>query len=135
MKIRRVTLTIISIALTLALLSCRGPSVTTAVPTLAIPKLSENPPDIRGTIAEIYTQNTNIGGLFVEGKKEVDTSYDKAHVGITKDTRVFIKEGGTYVTTTVADLKLGQIVEVLFADPILTSDPVQANAAEVVILQ
>ena len=133
MKIRRIALTIVFIILTLALLSCGGPSVPTAVPTSPIPTPSEKTPDIRGIVTEVFIHNQNLGGFFVEGKKEADTTYAKALVGITKDTQFFFKQGDTYAIATAADLQVGKVVEVLFTGPILTSDPVQATALEVII--
>jgi|WetSurMetagenome_2_1015567.scaffolds.fasta_scaffold705536_2 hypothetical protein len=89
MKIRRIALTVVFIALNLVLLSCGRPSVPTAMPTSPIPKLSEKSPDIRGMVVEVYIHNQNLGGFFVEGKKETDTLYAKALVGVTKDTQFF----------------------------------------------
>jgi hypothetical protein len=140
MKIRRIALTVVFIALNLVLLSCGRPSVPTAMPTLPIPKLSERSPDIRGIVMEVYIHNQNLGGFFVEGKKETDTTYAKALVGMTKDTQFFFKQEGfkqegTYAIATAADLQVGKTVEVLFTGPILTSDPVQATALEIIIAQ
>jgi len=113
--------------------SCRGSTSTTPTPTETTPKLSQQNPHIRGVIQEIYSQNEIVSGFFVEGKKESDTSYDKAHVGIDQNTQVFKKQGDKYVIATVSDLQVGQNVEILFIGPIQTSYPVQARALEIVI--
>ncbi len=118
-----------------ALLGCVLPGSPTVTPTETTPMLLQRGPDLRGTITKIYSQGQNTTGLYVEGKKEADTSYDKARVGITNDTRIFDKQQGEYVMTTAIQLRVGQIVEVLFVGPVLTSDPVQANAQEIAIVK
>lgn len=113
--------------------SCRAPTSTTPTPTEPAPKLSQQSPDIRGVIQEIYTPGGSVSGLFVEGKKETDTTYDRAQVGIDEKTKIFKEQEDKYVNATISDLQLGQTVEILFTGPILTSDPVQASALEIVI--
>ena len=98
------------------------------------PELSQKSPHIRGIIQDIFTQNEKVRGFDVEGKKEKDTTYDRAGVGITDNTHIFIKQGNKYIKATVSDLQVGQTVEVLFTGPVATSYPVQAVASEIVIV-
>lgn len=114
---------------------CVLPGSPTMTPTATAPMLLQRDPDLRGTITEVYVQGQNVKGLFVEGKKESNTSYDRARVGITDDTRVFTKQHGEYVMSAATELQVGQVVEVLFTGPVLTSDPVQANAQEIAVVK
>lgn len=120
--------------LVLALLSLPGCRLGHSAPTEPAPKLSQQSPDIRGVIKELYVPGGNISGFLVEGKLEADTRYDKAQVSVTDATRIFVKRAGEYVTAAVSELKAEQSIEVLFDGPVNTSYPVQAKASEIVIL-
>ncbi len=130
-------LIVISIAL-LAISGCgTSPSLT---PTQQPPELSARNPHIRGNITNIHTEtatdSTNtVSKIFVEGANEADTVYDKASVGITPDTRIFMKQNQDYTLVSSHQLRVGQSVEVLFADPVQMSYPVQARAIEIIIIQ
>lgn len=126
---------LLTVLFALVLSGCVLPGSPTITPTETAPMLLQRSPDLRGTITEVYVQGQNVKGLFVEGKKEANTSYDRARVGITGDTRIFTKQQGEYVTVAATELRVGQVVEVLFAGPILTSDPVQANAQEIAVVK
>lgn len=126
---------LLTVLFALVLSGCMLPGSPTITPTETSPMLLQQSPDLRGTITEIYVQEQNVKGLFVEGKKEADTSYDRARVGITGDTRVFTKQHGEYVMSAATELQVGQVVEVLFTGPVLTSDPVQANAREIAVVK
>lgn len=125
----------LAILVSFTLLGCVLPGSPTVAPTETAPMLLQRNPDLRGTITKIYTQGQNTTGLYVEGKKEADTSYDKARVSITNNTRIFNKQQGEYVMTTAIQLRVGQVVEILFVGPVLTSDPVQATAQEIAIVK
>ena len=136
MRTRRAMHTLLlTVLLTLVLSGCVSPGSPTITPTETTPMLLQRSPDLRGTITEVYVQGQNVKGLFVDGKKEADTSYDRARVGITGDTRVFTKQKNEYVMVAATELQVGQVVEVLFTGPVLTSDPVQANAQEVAVVK
>jgi hypothetical protein len=126
---------LLAVLLALVLSGCVFPGSPTITPTETAPMLLRRSPDLRGTITEVYVQGQNVKGLFVEGKKEANTSYDRARVGITGDTRIFAKQQREYVTIAAIELRVGQVVEVLFTGPILTSDPVQANAQEIAVVK
>lgn len=87
------------------------------------------PVSIRGTITEIGGN-----GFLVEGKKEADTSYDKASVTILKKTTILRVEGELLKEAKADDLKKGMRVEVTFVGPVRESYPVQADARKIVIL-
>jgi hypothetical protein len=131
MKIKYYYQIIFVVVAILMLSSCQGsPSITQ---TELVPKLSQQNPSIRGDIQEIFTTKGSVSGLYVEGIKEKDTSYDRALVGIDEKTKIFRKQGNEYLNAAGSDLQVGQIVEILFSDPIQTSNPVQANALEIII--
>ncbi len=71
-----------------------------------------------------------LGTMLVEGQKAADTEVDKALVSLTAETR--LARGNE--TLRFTDLALGQRVEVRFAGPVRRSYPIQATAAEVVVL-
>ena len=136
MRMRRTMYTLLlTILFTLVLSGCVLPGAPTVTPTETTPMLLQRSPNLRGTIMEVYVQGQNVKGLFVEGKKEANTSYDRARVGITGDTRIFTKQQGEYVMSAATELRVGQVVEVLFMGPVLTSDPVQANAQEIAVVK
>jgi hypothetical protein len=112
---------------------CTTTVSTQPTPTEPIPQLAQCHPHVRGTIMDIITHEGNISSIFVEGKREEDTTYEKAYVGITEQTRIFIKRGSHYEVTTASELQEGKNVEVLFIGSVQASDPVQAIATEIVI--
>lgn len=114
---------------------CQSPTVQTITPTSPIPKLSTQKPGLRGTIISIYKSDNKINGFYVEGKKESDTTYDKARIVITDRTIIFNKTNGEFTLTNKADIIIGLKVEVLFDGPIEESDPIRATVGEIVILK
>jgi hypothetical protein len=129
-------LTTASILLFVIILSgCQERILPSLVPTEIFSKLETKNPQIRGNIIEISKKDNKVIGLYIVGKKEADTTYDKALVGITDKTEILIMENAKYKILTSSDLKTGQNVAVLFTGPIGTSDPVQASADEILILQ
>jgi len=82
---------------------------------------------IRGQITKKLTDdNQNVRGILVEGRVEVDTMYDKASVGIDKDTEIYM--GNSNQKLSAVELKEGIKVEVIFGGPIAESYPVQGKA-------
>ncbi len=104
--------------------------------------------DIRGLVTAIQrtdAQNSRnlafgrtIGSILVEGAIEDDTTFDKARIRVTDKTRIFQQERGERHAVTFDSLKIGKVlakVEVQFTiGPVAESYPVQATAAEIVIL-
>ncbi|PYI51549.1 DUF3221 domain-containing protein [Paenibacillus flagellatus] len=75
-------------------------------------------------------------GLFVEGKLEPDTKFDKASIRVKPSTSVYAVKNGKKEKASMNDLHKGQRVEVSFGDnPVAESYPVQAEAEQVVILE
>ncbi|HEY9075125.1 MAG TPA: DUF3221 domain-containing protein [Anaerolineaceae bacterium] len=123
------------IFLTIISSSCQQQTTPTITPTEITPKLETKNPHIRGEIVEIIKNNGKISGLSIVGKKEADTTYDKAFVGITDKTLILIMVNSKYKIISSDDLKVNQVVAVLFTGPIATSYPVQGYADEILILQ
>ncbi len=97
--------------------------------------------DIRGTVTSLAppgappTGQGILGAILVEGVLAPDTKHDKAVVTLRDTTRIFEQHGQERRPVSVAALRVGQQVEVRFADgPYLASYPVRAGASEVVIL-
>ncbi len=104
--------------------------------------------DIRGLVTAIQKTDAQngrrlafgrtIGSILVEGAIEDDTTFDKARIRVTDKTRIFQKERGERHAVTFDSLKIGKAlakVEVQFTPgPVAESYPVQATAAEIVIL-
>jgi hypothetical protein len=93
--------------------------------------------DIRGRITSLESAKADtgpkqlLGAILVEGVKDDDTSYDKAHVRIRSDTDVVAADGQPMQ---FAELAVGMMVEVGFSGPVAESYPVQASAAWVQVV-
>ncbi len=135
MILRSRCILLLTIMATCALSGCVFPGSSTVTSPKATPMLLDRSPDLRGTIVEVYVEGLDVKGLYIEGKKEADTSYDRARVGVTGETRIFTKQQGEYVAVASTELRVGQVVEVLFTGPILTSDPIQANAQVIAVVK
>jgi hypothetical protein len=110
----------------LALLGC-APSVTTPA----------SPPAIRGSITQRSAGPGGdlLGSILVEGQIEEGTSFDKAAITVTGNTRIFEQIGRNRQQTTFAALQVGRQVEAWFDGPVAESYPVQATASDIVILK
>jgi len=118
--------------LTLALASCGGSSESgTSGPSSTTTII-----DIRGSITEIATPVADVspGGLAVEGEVEADTRYAKAWVRMKDSTVILRRRGEAKIAASMADLQPGTRVEVKFGGAVALSDPVQATAAEITII-
>jgi hypothetical protein len=73
--------------------------------------------------------------VLIEGEKEEDTRFDKASLTVTAETLLFIKQGKERKTAELADFKVGQKAEARITGPVMESYPVQAQAAEITVLQ
>jgi hypothetical protein len=96
--------------------------------------------DVRGVITSVTRAEGKGPGkvlahVFIEGAKEPDTQVDKASVTVKAETKVFINRDGERKPAEFAALKEGQKVEARFTGPVRLSYPVQADAAEITILE
>jgi hypothetical protein len=103
-----------------------------------IPGADRGDADIRGDITNISVMESGAGGMLgsilIEGELEKDTQFDKASVTVTEETRIFRQLDDETVEADFADLSVGQRVQAVFTGPVAESYPVQATAAEIVIL-
>jgi hypothetical protein len=95
---------------------------------------------IRGTITLIRlpppnTATHSVGSVLIEGVVEADTVYDRASVAVTHQTQIFDQTTVERRAVTFDALQHGQRVQVLFSGPVAESYPVQATAAEIIILR
>jgi len=120
-------------------IGCGGISDANSTPTVtptqasALGEHTENP-HIRGTIIRISTPEGHISGFFVEGVIESDTEFDRASVGITETTRIYLQTDTGYEVSTFDQLAVGVKVEVLFTGIIMERYPVQGRADEIMII-
>lgn len=97
--------------------------------------------DIRGTVTSIHPANPEgqasglLGSVLIEGSVEADTQFDKAAVTITGQTRIVQQQGQDRRPASFESLAVGQRVQARFTGPAAESYPVQATAAEIVILE
>ena len=75
-----------------------------------------------------------LGTILVEGPREGNPISDKARVAIMTKTRIVVRRGASGTRGTFADLRVGSAVEVTFDGPIRESDPIQVDAAEIVVV-
>lgn len=107
-----------------------------AIVMLAASGCSDSPRDtigIRGEVTSITTEKGYIV-LQVEGSVDEDTMYDKASVTINADTKVVTSKDGEDTPADALDVKLLDIVEVVFEGAVAESYPVQGKAKLVRIL-
>ena len=104
--------------------------------------------DIRGFVTAVQRTDARnsgnlafgrtIGSILVEGAIEDDTAFDKARIRVTDKTRIFQQERGERQAVTFDSINIGKVsakVEVQFTiGPVAESYPIQATAAEIVIL-
>ena len=92
---------------------------------------------IRGNITMISRDQAGdvLGRVRIEGVLEEGTQFDKAIVSVRKETRILEQQQGRLRSVSFDDLKVGQKVEARFQGPVAESYPVQARAAEIVILK
>lgn len=101
----------------------------------------ETSADIRGTITDLFRPEPSvaagdmIGSLLIEGVIEEDTDFDRAFVSVTEETQIFEQVGQSRRPVDFEALAVGQRVEARFLGPVMESYPVQATAAEIVILR
>ena len=89
---------------------------------------------VTATPAEAQSGSDWLGEVIVEGPRESNPLAHKARVAITTQTRIVVRRGASGTSGTFADLRVGSAVEVTFDGPIRQSDPIQADAAEIVVV-
>lgn len=117
-----------------ALVLCGGLLLAAGCRTSETEAPSPAGPDIRGTITSIVPAGEagmGLGTVRIEGGRQADTRQDKAVVTVTSATRIRQERGGELA---FQDLALGDRVEARFTGPVRESYPVQADAAEIVLL-
>ncbi len=99
------------------------------------PTTPGGPPDVRGAImtASINQQGDSSGSIMVVGSADSGSSYDRASVRITPDTRILRTTDGRVVRARLQELTVGLEVDVWFVGPVAESYPVQATAGTVLI--
>ncbi len=94
--------------------------------------------DIKGNISDVQPAGGQLedvlGRIRIEGEKIAGNRYDKAVVAVSTSTRIWEKKGDEYVSAAWEDLQFGATVTAKFTGPVMESYPVQASAAEIVIL-
>ncbi len=117
------------------------PAAPTATPTPAPTQTPAGPSaeyDIKGNISDARPGDGQLADVLctirIEGEKIAGNRYDKAVVAVSKSTRILEKTPDGYVPATCDDLQFGALVTAKFTGPVLESYPVQASAAEIVLL-
>lgn len=96
--------------------------------------------DIRGIVTNIDLANESgqrtgtLGFLRVEGKREPDTEYDKAIIRITTDCKIQRLNGNARQTVNFKAIRKDSKVEARFIGGVAASDPPQATAQAIIIL-
>ena len=96
--------------------------------------------DMHGSITTVELAESRqsgsdwLGEVIVEGPRESNPLAHRARVAITTKTRITVRKGTDHTGGTVADLRVGSAVEVVFDGPIRQSDPIQVDAAEIVVV-
>ncbi len=109
------------------------PSPTPEPPVATLPP-SEVPWTMDGTVTTVTADDQGLPvGLLVEDPSPQPGGYDKAWLHIDESTR-FVDADGASVPTPPADSLRGRHVKVLITGPVAESYPVQATAAEIMVL-
>ena len=90
------------------------------------------PPSIRGTITSV-SPLAGQGTVLVEERPQDQAGSAKASVTVHASSRIYRGRVSAATKASFSDLRLGQLVEVWFDGPVLTSYPLQANASVIVI--
>jgi hypothetical protein len=110
-------------------------SMATSSSIQATPTTGQRNPDIRGVITQVDYQNNQVVKILVQGQIEPDTTYDTAYIDVAATTQVFVQKGNSIVPGSVKDLVEKNRVEAFFVGPIRTSNPVQATAEKIVVIE
>ena len=91
------------------------------------------PSSIRGTITNV-SPLAGLGTVMVEERPQDQAGSAKASVTLNAATRIYRGRVSASTKASFGDLQKGQLIEVWFDGPVLTSYPVQATASVIVIL-
>jgi hypothetical protein len=89
-------------------------------------------PSIRGTVTSV-SPLAALGVILVEERPQDRAGSDKASVTVNAATRIYRGRVSASTKGSFSDLHNGQLVEVWFAGPVLTSYPVQATASVILV--
>jgi hypothetical protein len=89
-------------------------------------------PSIRGTLTSV-SPLAALGVILVEERPQDRAGSDKASVTVNAATRIYRGRVSASTKGSFSDLHNGQLVEVWFAGPVLTSYPVQATASVILV--
>jgi hypothetical protein len=89
-------------------------------------------PSIRGTVTSVSPLAAQ-GVILVEERPQDRAGSDKASVTVNAATRIYRGRVSASTKGSFSDLHNGQLVEVWFAGPVLTSYPVQATASVILV--
>jgi hypothetical protein len=90
------------------------------------------PPSIRGTVTNVSPLGGQ-GVILVEERPQDQAGSNKASVTVNPATRIYRGRVGASTRGSFSDLRKGQLIEVWFTGPVLTSYPIQATASVIVI--
>ena len=91
------------------------------------------PSSIRGTITNV-SPLAGLGTVMVEERPQDQAGSAKASVTLNAASRIYRGRVSASTKASFSDLQKGQLVEVWFDGPVLTSYPEQATASVIVIL-
>jgi hypothetical protein len=89
-------------------------------------------PSIRGTVTSV-SPLAALGVILVEERPQDRAGSDKASVTVNAATRIYRGRVSASTKGSFSDLHNGQLVEVWFTGPVLTSYPVQATASVILV--
>jgi len=127
------TIRVTMFALLLAAVSARAADPVDPEP----PAITPGKADVRGEVKTVSALKSRLylGRLMIDGKKEKDTSHEKASVLVLAAAKVYFWKGGKKVEATFADVKVGCKVQCVFTGPVAESFPVQGRTTELIIIE
>ncbi len=102
------------------------------------PTLPEQQPQIRGKVEGLTLSENNLditGFIFITGTADQETPYSQALVTVTSLTEIYILREGRLEQARYKDIQDGSVLEVWFTGPVTATQPVQAEAGTVLILE
>ena len=109
-------------------------AVVLATAIFAAPVAAQEASGDSGGIAGFITELSGTAALIEENPLEASGS-NKASVGITAETQIFMQQGPDRVPAAPEDLAVGQLVEATFIGPVAESYPVQTTAGSITIIE
>ncbi|HOL17196.1 MAG TPA: hypothetical protein PLY40_02785 [Bacillota bacterium] len=102
------------------------------------PALPEQQPQIRGKVEGLTLSENSLditGFILITGAADQETPYNQALVTVTGLTEIYILKEGRLKQARYEDIRNGSVLEVWFTGPVTASQPVQAEAKTVLILE